>query len=110
MSKVEIYCGLGVWTNAGIDNEYEMVAIKSCEDSADGYRYYFDDEDRIIYRMRIEVENMSTSTIVMKADVGELITDMFKSVYVIMQHPGVVKVILVHNGTEYTVTKKEVVK
>lgn len=44
----------------------------------------------------------------MEADAGELITDMFKSVYGVMQHPDVSKVVLVHNGTEYTITKKEV--
>ena len=51
---------------------------------------------------------MSTTTIIMEADAGELITDIFKSVYNVMLHPDVSKVIIRHNETEYTITKKEV--
>jgi hypothetical protein len=50
---------------------------------------------------------MSTTTVIMEADAGELITDMFKSVYGILQHPDVSKVVLIHNGTKYIITKEE---
>jgi len=106
---VEIYCNNnGTWANTRITELaiWKDSAIRGCEDCDDGYRYYFDDEDRIIYRMERGI-NMSTTTILIEAGAGENIIDMFKSVYHVLSHPDVNKAIIIHNGTKYTITKEE---
>ena len=48
---------------------------------------------------------MSTTTVIMEADADELITDMFKSVYGILSHPDVSKVIIIHDRLVYRVKR-----
>ena len=50
---------------------------------------------------------MSTTIVIMKADAGENIIDMFKSAYFRLQHPDVNKLILEHNGKRFTITAEE---
>lgn len=50
--EIELYCGFGQWVDAGINNEYEMIEVYSSVSSSDGYRYYLDNENRIVYRIK----------------------------------------------------------
>ena len=51
---------------------------------------------------------MSTTTILIEADAGENINDIFGTVYGVMQHPDVNKIVIIHNGSRFTVTKEEI--